>query len=484
MPSGYPENMWPQLQSYVQLILISLFFPILIGAILIRSRRSKSDGPPTPPSLPLIGHLHLLSPLPHRSFHNLSSRYGPILKLFLGSLPCVIASTPDAAKHFLKTHESSFSDRFPNAAIHHLSYGSQGFLFRAYGPHWKFMKKLCMTRLLEAREVVDNRDNPLTLTNRIISRMIMSRTSSGNDEEAQDIRQLVTDTTELRFNLRGVDKRVKEIQERFDALIEGVMKGHEEERRKRKEVGEGGQFRDLLYILLDIHEDENSKIKLTKHSIKAFVLDLFMAGTDTSAITTEWALAELINHPHVMEKARQEIESVIGNTRIVEESDIANLPYLQAIVKETLRIHPTAPLVGRLSNENCNVGGYEIPAKTLLFVNLWSIGRDPNYWEDPLEFRPERFMSEEGSRVDLRGQHFELISFGSGRRMCPGASLALLVVQTNLAAMIQCFDWKVNGGNQCVSMEEKPAMTLPRAHPLLCLPLPRLHPFPSTFQAD
>ncbi|KAJ1436732.1 Cytochrome P450 [Sesbania bispinosa] len=162
-----------------------------------------------------------------------------------------------------------------------------------------------------------------------------------------------------------------------------------------------------------------------------------MAGTDTSAITTEWALAELINLPHVMEKARQEIDSVIGKSRLIQESYLPNLPYLRAIVKETLRIHPTAPLLGRESSESSNVCGYEIPTKSLLFVNLWSMSL---------------------------GQR--------GRRVCPGASLALHAVPINLPAMIQCFEWKVDG---TVNMEEKPAMTLPRAHPLVCVPVPRFN---------
>lgn len=214
--------------------------------------------------------------------------------------------------------------------------------------------------------------------------------------------------------------------------------------------------------------------------------DIFIAGTDTSALTTEWAIAEVINHPNVMKKAREEIDRVIGRSRIVEESDIHNLPYLQAIVKETLRIHPTGPLIVRESCKSCNVSGYEIPAKTQLFVNVWAIGRDPNHWEDPLEFRPERFMkmSEDGrgkgqNQIDVRGQHFHLIPFGSGRRGCPGTSLALQVVHTNLAAMIQCFEWKVGGGKDSVDMEEKPGLTLSRAHPLVCIPSSRLTPFPS-----
>lgn len=183
-----------------------------------------------------------------------------------------------------------------------------------------------------------------------------------------------------------------------------------------------------------------------------------------------------------MEKARAEIDIVVGRNRIVEESDTTNLPYLQAIVKETLRLHPTGPMIVRESSEHCTVGGYDIPAKTRLFVNVWAIGRDPYHWENPLEFRPERFVSIEESgksQLDVRGQHFHLLPFGSGRRSCPGTSLALQVVQTSLAAMIQCFDWKVNGADGTVDMKEGPGLTLPRAHPLICIPVPRLNPFPS-----
>ena len=183
-----------------------------------------------------------------------------------------------------------------------------------------------------------------------------------------------------------------------------------------------------------------------------------------------------------MEKARQEIDSVVGKNRLVEESDIINLPYLQAIVKETLRLHPTGPLIVRESSKDCTIGGYDIPAGTRLFVNVWAIGRDPNHWENPLEFQPERFINEDGtlkSQMEVRGQHFYLLPFGSGRRGCPGTSLALWVVQTSLAAMIQCFEWKVrDGDNGTVNMEEGAGLTLPRAHPLICVPVPRLPLFP------
>lgn len=202
-----------------------------------------------------------------------------------------------------------------------------------------------------------------------------------------------------------------------------------------------------------------------------------MAGTDTSAITIEWALAELINNPHVMEKARQEIDSVTKKNRLIQESDIPNLPYMQAILKETLRIHPTVPNIVRESSQSCKIYGYDIPAKTVLFFNLWSMGRDPKLWKNPLEFMPERFMGEEDNEFDLREQNFQFMPFGTRRRACPGISLALQIVPTNLAAMIQCFEWNVEGNGK-VNMEEKPAVTLPRAHPLICIPLPRFNTIP------
>ena len=208
--------------------------------------------------------------------------------------------------------------------------------------------------------------------------------------------------------------------------------------------------------------------------------DIFVAGTDTSAITIEWALAELINHPDMMKKAREEIDSVVGKNRLVEESDIINLPYLQALVKETLRFHPPSPISIRESTEDCSINGYEIPAKTRVFINVWAINRDPNHWENPLEFRPERFIVEDGkSQLDVRGQHYHYFPFGSGRRACPGTTLALHMVHSTLADMVQCFDWKVIGGNgTTVDMEEGTGFTLPRAHPLICVPITRINPFP------
>ncbi|KAJ1409907.1 Cytochrome P450 [Sesbania bispinosa] len=323
-------------QDYLQLFFVWLLSTIVVRAILTRKQR-KGHRPPSPASLPIIGHLHLISQLPHQSFHNLSSRYGPIMQIYLGSVPCIVISTPEIAKKFLKTHETSFSNRFISSAVHYLTYGSKGFLFARYGEYWKFMKKLCMSELLggrtlnqllplrqqetlrflkllqkkgEAFEAVDVGGELLTLTNSIITSMTMSRTCSENNSDVEDIRKM------------GMNKRLKEIHDRFDTIMERVIKEHEEERMKRKERGEGGKIRDILDILLEIQENENTDIKLITENIKAFIM----------------------------------------------------------------------------------------------------------------------------------------------------------VVPTNLAAMIQCFEWKVDG---MVNMEEKPAVTLPRAHPLICVPVPRFNRIPS-----
>ncbi|THF96327.1 hypothetical protein TEA_015360 [Camellia sinensis var. sinensis] len=199
---------------------------------------------------------------------------------------------------------------------------------------------------------------------------------------------------------------------------------------------------------------------------------------NTSAIALEWALAELINNPRVLQKAQEEIDNVVGKHRLVSESDGPNLPYIQAIIKETLRLHPPLPMIIRKSVQDCMVYGYNIPANSVLFVNIWSIARNPEYWESPLDFKPERFLRPENGGpvglIDVKGQHFQLLPFGTGRRGCPGSSLAMQELPAVLGGMIQCFEWKaVNqsgvkmNGDGVVDMTEQPGMTAPRAHDLV-----------------
>ncbi|CAN1303640.1 Cytochrome P450 93A3 [Linum perenne] len=453
--------------------------------------------------------MHHLSPSLCHSLHKLSTLHGPLVYFRIGSKSCILASTPELAKEILKTHEPIFLNRPKISNLHYLTYGGADFATIYYGPYWKFMKQMVMNQILGTRtldrflpvrveelnrflnralqksksgELMDVGGELIRLTNNVISRMMLST----RDGEADEVREVIRETAELtgKFNLadfvwfckgldlQGLEKRLKATREKFDSMMERIINEHEEERKKKK----NGGCEDLLDVLLDISEDESSEIRLSRENIKAFILDIFAAGTDTSAITTEWALAELINHLDILTKLQQEIDSVVGKSRMVQELDIPNLPYLQAVVKETLRLHPTGPLIVRESTEDCEIQGYNISARTRLFVNVWAIGRDPNHWEEPLEFRPERFIDGKGSHVEVRGQHFEMLPFGSGKRGCPGTTLALHMVQTTLAVMVQCFEWKVDGD---VDMEEGVGLTLPRANPLVCVPVARLHPFPT-----
>ncbi|XP_059429238.1 licodione synthase-like [Corylus avellana] len=504
------------------LVILTLLLALLALSTILFSTIFQSKLPPSPIALPIIGHFHLLGPLIHHSFHHLSLRHGPLFSLRLGSVPCIVASTPEYAKEILKNNEHSFTSRKHTIAIARLTYNSS-FAFAPYGPFWKFIKKLSTNELLgtrtlntflslrekeyrrllryladrsEAGEAVNITEELLRLTNNIISQMMLGR--------AEEARAVVRDVTKIfgEFNvsdyiwfckhldLQGFGKRIEDIHRRFDALVEKVIT-EREELRKKKEDGERerDEVKDFIDILLDFSEDENSEIKLTRAHIKALIVDFFAAGTDTTAIATEWALAELINHPMVLEKARKEIDNVVRNSRLVKESDVPNLPYIQAIIKETLRLHPPVPMVTRECIQDCKIGNYVIPADTLLFVNVWAIGRDPNYWKNPLDFEPERFLQSSDQKgnmghIDIRGQHFQLLPFGSGRRICPGINFAMQELPTLLAAMIQCFDFKLvgprgetmDGESVVVNMDERPGLTAPRAHDLMCVPIARMTP--------
>ena len=207
---------------------------------------------------------------------------------------------------------------------------------------------------------------------------------------------------------------------------------------------------------------------------------MFAAGTDTSSSTTEWAIAELIRHPKILAQVQEELDAVVGRDRLVTELDLPHLPYLQAVIKENFRLHPSTPLsLPRIANESCEIFGYHIPKGATLLVNVWAIARDPNEWTDPLEFRPERFLpGGEKADVDVRGNDFEVIPFGAGRRICAGMNLGLRMVQVLTANLAHAFDWELaNGLNpEKLNMDEAYGLTLQRAVPLSVHPKPRLAP--------
>nr|AEQ39025.1 isoflavone synthase [Astragalus membranaceus] len=515
-------------------MLLELAVTLLVIALFIHLRPTPSakskalrhlPNPPSPkPRLPFIGHLHLLDkPLLHQSLIRLGERYGPLYSLYFGSMPCVVASTPELFKLFLQTHEaSSFNTRFQTSAIRRLTYDNSVAMV-PFGPYWKFIRKLIMNDLLnattvnklrplrsqeirkvlnvmaksaEAQQPLNVTEELLKWTNSTISRMMLG--------EAEEIRDIARDVLKIfgeysltdfiwplkKFKVGQYEKRIDDIFNRFDPVIEKVIKKRQEIIKRRKErngeLEEGEQSVVFLDTLLQYAEDETMEIKITKEQIKGLVVDFFSAGTDSTAVATDYALAELINNPKVLRKAREEVDTVVGKDRLVDESDVQHLHYIRAIVKETFRMHPPLPVVKRKCTQDCEIDGFVIPEGALILFNVWAVGRDPEYWDRPSEFLPERFLEKAGGEgevgpIDLRGQHFQLLPFGSGRRMCPGVNLATAGMATLLASVIQSFDLQVPGpqgqilkGDEAkVSMEERAGLTVPRAHNLICVPLAR-----------
>ncbi|WMV47015.1 hypothetical protein MTR67_040400 [Solanum verrucosum] len=219
-------------------------------------------------------------------------------------------------------------------------------------------------------------------------------------------------------------------------------------------------------------DPQGRRRRMTNHFTKVLTQDMFVAGSDTTSNTLEWAMAELLKNPHTLEKAQEELAQVIGRGKLIDEADVAKLSYLRCVVKETFRIHPPAPfLIPRKAVEDVEFCGYIIPKDSQVLVNIWAIRHDSSLWEDPLDFKPERFWE---SDIDVRGQNFELIPFGAGRRICPGLPLAIKMVPVTLGSILNTFNWKLHGGiaPKDLDMEEKFGITLGKAQPLLAIPVP------------
>lgn len=229
---------------------------------------------------------------------------------------------------------------------------------------------------------------------------------------------------------------------------------------------------DILQTLLGI---EQSSHEIDRQDIEHLFLDLFLAGTDTTANTLEWAMAELLHNPSILLKAQEEMDQIIGKGNPIEEVDLAQLPYLQAIIKETLRFHPPTPLLlPRKAEEDVEICGFTIPKGAQVLVNAWAIGRDESTWDKPELFQPERFL---GLEIDVKGQHFELIPFGAGRRICPAVGTANRMLQIMLASLVHSFDWKLDGatGAEDMDMEDESGITVRKAQRLCAIPVHRLN---------
>ncbi|KAJ0987500.1 hypothetical protein J5N97_005856 [Dioscorea zingiberensis] len=491
--------------TYLAIILATIV-AITIKSISGKPRR-KLNLPPGPKPWPVIGNLNLIGKLPHRSLHELSQKYGPLMQLKFGSCPVVVGSSVEMAKAVLKTQDVTFASRPKTAAGKYTTYNYSDITWSPYGPYWRQARKMCLMELFSTKRLdsleyirkeelnyllhglykssgtcVTLKDHLSTLSLNVISRMVLGKKYSDAESEnsivsPDEFKKMLDELFLLSgvlnigdsipwidfLDLQGYIKRMKKLSKKFDRFLEHVLDEHNE-----RMVAEGEEFvaKDMVDVLLQLAGDPSLEIKLSRDGVKAFTQDLIAGGTESSAVTVEWAMSELLKRPEIFEKATEELDRVIGKNRWVEEKEVQQLPYINAIVKETMRMHPVAPmLVPRFSREDCNINGYDIPEGTRVLVNVWTIGRDPTIWDSPDEFRPERFI---GKDIDVKGNHFELLPFGAGRRMCPGYSLGLKVIQVSLANLLHGFSWRLPDGlkPEDLDMEEIFGLSTPRKVPL------------------
>ncbi|KAK1371660.1 putative flavonoid 3-hydroxylase [Heracleum sosnowskyi] len=490
-------------------IWITLAVVLLAYLLQAWSKKEQRQLPPGPKSIPILGHLHLIGKNPHQGLQKLAQKHGPIMYVRFGSVPNIIVSSPQAAKQFLKIHDLNFASRPPHDAAKHVSYDQRNLSFGEYGPYWRSMRKLCTLELLNnikinsfqalrkeeikllvdsivnaAREhvAVDLSAKVSSMSANVSCRMIFGKKYEDKDIDGRGFKAVIEEGMKLasipnlanffpflgKLDLQGFTKRMKAVAAVFDKFLEKILDEHAVPK-------DPGHTKDFVDIMLDIMKSGETEFAFERSHIKAVLLDMLAASVDTAGTTVDWTMSELLKHPQVMDKVQKELAEVVGMHKLVDESDLESLVYLNMVIREVFRLHPPSPLLlPHQSIEDCNIDGFFIPKKTTVMVNVYAIGRDSEVWNDAEDFIPERFI---GSNIDIRGQDFELLPFGSGRRGCPGMQLGIIMVRLVVATLVHCFDWKLPNGMMPseLDMTEEFGLVVRRANHLTATPSCRLH---------
>ncbi|KAJ9170624.1 hypothetical protein P3X46_018718 [Hevea brasiliensis] len=469
---------------------LSVLFMLLAFRFWLEARTQHKKLPPSPPSLPILGNLHLLNQPLHRTLHNLSQRYGPIISLRFGFRLVIVVSSPSAVEECFTKNDIVFANRPFLTVAKYVDYNHTTLASAPYGDHWRNLRRLSTVEILSSnrvnkflgirRDEIKNLLNKLyqvsskdfgkvelrpmfsELTFNTIMHMITGKPYCETNE-ARHFREIIREVFKFAetsypgdflpflqwIDYQGSLKKLKVLSKRTDVLLQGLIDGQRNDKAGNT----------MISHLLSLQESQPEYY--TDEIIKGLIMNMIFAGTDTTAVTLEWAMSNLLNHPQVLEKAKSELDFQIGQETLIDEPDISKLPFLQNIILETLRLCPAAPLLlPHLSNNECSIGGYVVPKNTMLLVNAWAIHRDPQMWDDALKFKPERFEIGQAE-----GYSCKFLPFGLGRRACPGMGLANRVLGFALGSMIQCFEWKKVGDKE-IDMTEGTGLSMPKAEPL------------------
>ncbi|CAL5420546.1 unnamed protein product [Camellia sinensis] len=476
-------------------------------------QKLKFKLPPGPRPLPIVGNLYDIKPVRFRCFADWAQVYGPIISVWFGSTLNVIVSSSELAKEVLKENDQQLADRHRSRSAARFSRDGKDLIWADYGPHYVKVRKVCNLELftpkrLEAlrpiredevtamiESIFNDSTNPDNYGKTLLVKKYLGEVALNNitrlafgkrfmnsegvmDEQGLEFKAIGANGVKvgaslamaehipwLRWMFPLEEEAFAKHGARRDRLTRAIMEEHTLARQKSG--GAQQHFVDALFTLQE-------KYDLSEDTIIGLLWDMITAGMDTTAISVEWAMAELIKNPRVQQKAQEELDRVIGSDRVMIEPDFSNLPYLQCIAKESLRLHPPTPLMlPHRANANVKIGGYDIPKGSNVHVNVWAVARDPAVWKNPMEFRPERFFEED---VDMKGHDYRLLPFGAGRRVCPGAQLGINLVTSMLGHLLHHFVWTPSEGvkPEEIDMSENPGLVTYMKTPVQAVAKPRL----------
>ncbi|XP_057442133.1 trans-cinnamate 4-monooxygenase [Lotus japonicus] len=475
--------------------LLGLFIAAVVAIAVSKLRGKRFKLPPGPTAVPIFGNwLQVGDDLNHRNLTDMAKRFGDIFLLRMGQRNLVVVSSPELAKEVLHTQGVEFGSRTRNVVFDIFTGKGQDMVFTVYGEHWRKMRRIMTVPFFtnkvvqqyrsgweaEAASVVEDvKRSPEAATGGIVLRrrlqlmmynnmyriMFDRRFESEEDPLFQKLKALNGERSRLaqsfEYNygdfipilrpfLNGYLKVCKEVKDRRLQLFKDYFVDERKKLGSTKISSNQGLSCAIDHIL-----DAQNKGEINEDNVLYIVENINVAAIETTLWSIEWGIAELVNHPEIQQKVRDEIEKVLGPGHQVTEPDIQKLPYLQAVVKETLRLRMAIPLlVPHMNLHDAKLAGYDIPAESKILVNAWWLANNPATWKKPEEFRPERFFEEE-AHVEANGNDFRYLPFGVGRRSCPGIILALPILGITLGRLVQNFELLPPPGQKKLDTTEK-----------------------------